>query len=81
MTKNVFFGAMLGILILQKYIQKELGKVIKSLLMTLIMIELNFLLIKMLAKLKKRTTFALMSIVMKTSWFYQYTFQIKNLKT
>ena len=49
--------------------------------MTLIMIELNFLQIKILAKLKKRTTFALMSIVMKTRWFYQHTFQVKNLKT
>ena len=35
---------------------------------------------KILAKLKKRTTFALMCIVMKTSWFFQYTFQIKKFE-
>ena len=43
--------------------------------------ELTFLQIKkILAKLKKRTTFALMCIVMKTSWFFQYTFQIKKFE-
>ena len=30
---------------------------------------------KILARLKKRTVFALMCIVMKTGWFFQYTFQ------
>ena len=45
------------------------------------MIELGFLFEKkVLAKLKQKTTFALMSFVMKTSWFFQFTFQIKNLK-
>ena len=34
-----------------------------------------------LAILKKRTTFVLMCLVMKMSWFFQFTFQIKNLKT
>ena len=30
---------------------------------------------------KKTTAFASMSFVAKTSWFFQFTFQIKNLKT
>ena len=51
---------MLGILLPLKYIQKELLRKIKSLLMILIMIELNFLCeSKILARLKKRTIFAL----------------------
>ena len=29
-------------------------------------------------RLKKRTTFALTFLVMKKSWFFQNTFQIKN---
>ena len=39
MIKDVFFGVMLSILILKKYIQKELHKTIKNLLMILIMTE------------------------------------------
>ena len=35
---------------------------------------------KILARLKWKTKFALTCIVMKTSWFFQSTFQIKNLK-
>ena len=35
---------------------------------------------KILARLKRKTTFALMCIVMKTNWLFQFTFQIKNLK-
>ena len=51
---------MLGILLPLKYIQKELLRKIKSLLMILIMIELNFLCeSKILARLKKRIIFAL----------------------
>ena len=34
-----------------------------------------------LVRLKKRTTFALMYFVTKMGWFFQNTFQIKNLKT
>ena len=45
--------------------------------MILIMIELNFLdKKKILAGLKKRTTFALTCFAMKISWFFQFTFQI-----
>ena len=79
MIKNV----MLGMLILQKYIQKELHGKIKTLLMILIVIELSFFLCekKILARLKKRTIFALTCFVMEISWFFQSTFQIKNLKT
>ena len=59
MIKNVFFGVTLGILIQLKYIQKELRKKIKSLLMILIMKKLNFLRgQKILTKLKQKTTFA-----------------------
>ena len=66
MIKNVFYRVMLGILIPQKYIQKELRQMIKNLLMILIMIELIFLQEKkILARLKRRTTFALMFFVMK----------------
>ena len=38
-----FYGVMLGMLILQKYIEKELHEKIKNWLMILIMIELSFL--------------------------------------
>ena len=49
--------------------------------MILIMTELNFLCEeKILARLGKRTIFALMCIVMKTSWLFKFTFQIKNWK-
>ena len=73
---------MLGMLILQKYIQKGLQGKIKNLFIILIMMELNFLFKKkILARLKKRIIFALMCFVMKISWFFQFTFQIKNLKT
>ena len=73
---------MLGMLILQKYIQKGLQGKIKNLFIILIMVELNFLFKKkILARLKKRTIFALMCFVMKISWFFQFTFQIKNLNT
>ena len=40
--KNVFYGVMLDILILQKNIQKELKKLTKKLLKNLIMMELSF---------------------------------------
>ena len=73
---------MLGMLILQKYIQKGLQGKIKNLFIILIMMELNFLFKKkILARLKKRTIFALMCFVMKISWFFQFTFQITNFKT
>ena len=51
---------MLGILIPEEHIQKELRKPIKCLLMILIMMGLSFLCKeKILARLKKRTVFAL----------------------
>ena len=82
MIKSVFFGVILGILILQEYIHKEFHKMMKSLLMIIIIMGLNFLCKKkILAKLKKRTVFASMSIATKTSWLFQSTFQIKILKT
>ena len=41
--------------------------------------ELNFLYEKnILVKLKRKTTFASMCLVMKTSCYFQSTFQIKN---
>ena len=61
---------------------EELHGKIKNLLMILIMIELNFLCEKkILARLKKRTIFALTCFDMKTDRLFQFTFQIKNLKT
>ena len=70
---------MLGISIQEKHIQEELCKPIKSLQMILIMMGLGFLCKKkILARLKRKTTFALTSIVMKTSWLFQFTiFQSK----
>ena len=45
----------------------------------LIMMELTSLYEKMIfVRLEKRTTFALTFLVMKISWFFQNTFQIKN---
>ena len=89
--KNVFYGVMLGIVILQKnikkelrkkvknllsilLIQKKLHKKIKSLLVILIMMELSFpCKKKILARLKVRTIFALMCLVMM-NWFFQFRF-------
>ena len=46
------------------------------------MMKLSFLFKKkILAKLKEKPIFALMCLVMKMGWFFQFTFQIKNLKT
>ena len=73
--KNVFYCVMLGILILQKNIQKELKKPTKKLLKILIMIKLSFLFKKnFLARLKKRAIFASMCLVMKLTWFFKFTF-------
>ena len=70
---------MLGISIQEKHIQEELCKPIKNLQMILIMMGLGFLCKKkILARLRRKTTFALTSIVMKTSWLLQFTiFQSK----
>ena len=70
---------MLGISIQEKHIQEELCKPIKSLQMILIMMGLGFLCKKkILARLRRKTTFALTCIVMKTSWLFQITiFQSK----
>ena len=59
----------------EKIIQED-----KYLLIILIMMELGFLLEKkILARLKKRTISPLTCFVMKISWFFEFTFQIKNL--
>ena len=61
LIKNIFYGVMLGILILYKYIQKELKEKRKILLMILIMKELRFLCEKkILARLKQKSAFVLM---------------------
>ena len=90
---------MLGILILQKNIQKELPKKIKKLVKHItnpekitqedkeLISDLDYDGIgfpvqeKDFSKIEKRTIFASMCLVMKMSWFFQFTFQIKNLKT
>ena len=54
----------------------------KSLLMILIIMELSFVYDKkILVRLKQKATFVLMCFVIKTSCVFQFTFQIKNLKT
>ena len=97
--QKCFYSVMLGILLLQKNIQKELKKLIKnllsilliqknlrkkikSLLVILIVMVLSFQCKKkILARLRRKTIFASMCLVMKISWFFQFMFQIKNLKT
>ena len=58
-SKMFFYGAMLGMLILQKNIQKEFKNPTKKLLKNLIIVQLNLLIKKkILARLKKITIFA-----------------------
>ena len=77
-----FYGAMLGILILQKKIRKELKQPTKKFLQNLIMMKLSFLLKKkILAKFSWEIIFALMCLVTTIDWLFRYLFQIKNLKT
>ena len=53
----------------------------KNLLIILIMMGLDLLFEKkILARLKKRTIFALTCFVMKISWFFQFTYQMKTFK-
>ena len=66
---------------LQKYIQKDLRKPIKSLLMIFFMMELGFLFEKkILAWLKQKAIFPLICVVTKTNWLFQFTFHTKNFK-
>ena len=82
MTKNVFYGVMLDILILHKNIKEELKKLIEELLVILIMRELSFLCKKkILARLKYEIIFVLTYLVMRMSWFIRFLFLNKNLKT
>ena len=81
MTKNVFYGAMLDILILHKNIQEELTKLIEDLPVILIMIELSFLCKKkILARSRYGIIFALTCLVMRISWFFRFLFISKNSK-
>ena len=57
-------------------------KMTKKLLKNLIIMELSFpWKKKILTKLKCKAIYALMCLVKKISWFFQFVFQIKNLKT
>ena len=76
MIRSAFYGAMLGILILQKSIQEKLRKLIKDLPIILIMIELNFPVKE--KYLKYRIMFLLMYLAIRISWFFQLIFLIKN---
>ena len=85
---------MLGILILQKNIQKELEKLKKKLVKHItnpekitqeykkLISDLDYDGIKFpvqekfFARLRGKTIFGSMCLVMKTSWFFQFTFQI-----
>ena len=80
--QKCLYGVKLGILILQNSIQKELKKLTIKLLKNLIMMELSFpCKKKILARLRWKTIYVLTCLVMKMSWFFQFIFQIKNLKT
>ena len=89
MIKSDFFDVILGISILQKYIPVKSCKntsrknytLTKSLLMIFIMIKLGFLCEKKILARLKQKIIASMCFVIKTSRFFQSTFQIKNVKT
>ena len=69
---------LLSILLIQKKLQKK----IKSLLVILIMMELSYpCKKKVLTRLKWKIIYALTCLVIKASSFFQFMFQIKNLKT
>ena len=76
--KDVFYGVMLGILIPSKYIQGELQRKIKILLKHSIMMELNFLCKKNILSRLKQETFALMCLVLKIDWLFQFMFWKTN---
>ena len=79
--KDAFYGVMLGILIRQKSIQKELKKLIKDLLVISVMMTLSFLFKKKIFKrLKYKIIFLLLYLAMRISWSFQFIFLIKNLK-
>ena len=74
--QNVFYGVMLGMLILQKNIQKEFENPTKKLLKNLIIVKLNLLIKKkILARLKKITIFASLCSVMKMVCFSNLRFR------
>ena len=80
--QKCFSSCHVRILILLKYIQEELNEKIKNLLMILIMMELGFLCKKkLLARLKQKSTFALMCFVKKIGWLFQFMFHIKYWKS
>ena len=63
---------LLSILLIQKKLQKK----IKSFLVILITMELRFSCKKkILARLRWKTIYTLTCLVMKMSWFFQFTFQ------
>ena len=87
-----FYGVMLGILILQKNIQKNLLSILliikkfiqedKELISDLDFDGIEFPVQKKdFSKIGKKNKFPLMCLVIKMSWFFQFTFQIKNLKS
>ena len=73
---------MLDILILQKNIQKEFKKNDKKIAGKLDYDEIEFpVQEKDFKKIEEQIIYALMYLVMKMGWFFQFMFQIKNLKT
>ena len=73
---------MLDILILQKNIQKEFKKNDKEIAGKLDYDEIEFpVQEKDFKKIEEQIIYALMYLVMKMGWFFQFMFQIKNLKT
>ena len=79
--KNCFHGVTLDILIFQINTQKELKKLTKKFLKNLFVMGLSFLYKKkILTKLKLKIIYALMCLVIKIDWFFQFILQIKKLK-
>ena len=74
---------MLGILILQKKILEELKKLTKKKIAEkLNYVETGFpVQEKDFTKIEVENNIALTCLVMKMRWFFQFMFQIKNLKT
>ena len=72
---------MLDILILRKNIQEEFKKLTKKIAEKLDYDGIEFpVQEKDFHKIEVKNIFALMCLVMKMGWFFQFMFQIKNLK-
>ena len=79
---SVFFGMMLGILIMQKKHSERIRNDDKKFANDLDYNGIEFpVQEKILRRLRWKTTFELTYFVMKTDSIFQFTFHIKHLKT